>query len=106
MANPYAPQAGDFQLDDGEHEEFVTAIGIYNSISRDSDQINPRLARSLSKKQEKRVLAVLEAMRGCRKAVGDYIVAAVYELLEEASDLEGFRAAFVERAGTDPRETR
>lgn len=105
MSNPYAPQLDQQGLDSGVSEEIGTAIAILNAVSGRSHEINPRLSRSLSTKQEKRISKMLEAMRACRRASADYVVAEVYEILDASKTIEDFRERWITAAGPNPRET-
>ena len=102
MPDAYAPQAGEFDLSEQSVEELAHTIDVLNSVSPAGKRIDPHRAPSLSDKELRRVSTMFHALRMARAVSADYVVRVVYELLDAAQDLDGFRAVFTERAGPDP----
>lgn len=104
MLSAYAPQTDEHDLSDATTEELGQAIGILNSVSKQGARIDPRKSGSLSTKEEKRISTMFAALRQARGAAAEYVIATVYELLDDAADLGHFKAMLLERSGGDPRQ--
>lgn len=102
----YAPQAEDFDLSEATTEELGQAIHILNLVSKAGARIDPRKSGSLSKKELKRASTMFAALRQARGAAAQYVIATVFELLDDAVDLAHFKKLMVERSGGDPRKDR
>ncbi len=103
MRSAYAPKAQEFDLSDATTEEMGQAVHILNLVSKAGMRIDPRKSGSLSKKEEKRVSLMFMALRQARGAAAQYVIATVFELADEAKDLEHFKKLMIERSGGDPR---
>ncbi len=104
MPSAYAPQAEEYGISDATTEELGQAVQILNLVSKAGMRIDPRKSGSLSKKEEKRIGLMFAALREARGAAAQYVIATVFEMVDQAKDLEHFKELLIERSGGDPRE--